>query len=111
LVLQDTTEFAYQRRNPHAVGFTKSVNSGRDQGERLRHYTVCGILMHSSLAVALDGLPLGSAAVKFWSRARFKGTARLKRKINRIHTRKAAELDRAQAHLLMYGDAVAQAMY
>ena len=28
-----------------------------------------------------------------------------------IRTRKAAELDRAQAHLLMYGEAVAQAMY
>ncbi|MGM4915006.1 IS4/Tn5 family transposase DNA-binding protein [Rhizobium sp. 768_B6_N1_8] len=25
LVLQDTTEFTYQRGNPHAVGFTKSV--------------------------------------------------------------------------------------
>ncbi|AGS25297.1 hypothetical protein REMIM1_PE00207 (plasmid) [Rhizobium etli bv. mimosae str. Mim1] len=60
LVLQDTTEFTYQRRNPHAVGFTKSVNSGRDKQERLRHHTVCGILMHSSLAVTLDGLPLSS---------------------------------------------------
>jgi hypothetical protein len=29
----------------------------------------------------------------------------------RIHTRKAAELDRAQAHGLKYGEAVAQAMY
>lgn len=82
LVLQDTTEFTYQRRNPHAVGFTKSVNSGRDKQERLRHHTVCGILMHSSLAVTLDGLPLGLAAVKFWSRDKFKGTAQLKRKIN-----------------------------
>lgn len=36
LVLRDTTEFTYQRRNPHAVGFTKSVNSGRDKQERLR---------------------------------------------------------------------------
>lgn len=38
--------------------------------------------MHSSLAVTLDGLPLGLAAVKFWSRDKFKGTAQLKRKIN-----------------------------
>ena len=82
LVLQDTTEFTYQRRNPHAVGFTKSVNSGRDKQDRLRHHTVCGILMHSSLAVTLDGLPLGLAAVKFWSRDKFKGTAQLKRKVN-----------------------------
>ncbi len=31
LVLQDTTEFTYQRRNPHGIGFTSSVNSGRDK--------------------------------------------------------------------------------
>ena len=82
LVLQDTTEFSYQRRDPHAVGFTNSVNSGRDKDGRLRHHAVCGILMHSSLAVTQEGLPLGLAAVKFWSREKFKGTAQLKRKIN-----------------------------
>jgi hypothetical protein len=31
--------------------------------------------------------------------------------VHSIHTRKAAELDRAQAHGLKYGEAVAQAMY
>jgi len=82
LVLQDTTEFTYQRRDPHGVGFTKSVNSGRDKSGRLRHHAVCGILMHSSLAVTQEGLPLGLAAVKFWNRKKFKGTAQLKRKIN-----------------------------
>ena len=82
LLLQDTTEFTYQRRNPHDVGFTKSVNSGRDSEGRLRHHAVCGILLHSSLAVTTDGLPLGLAAVKFWNRDKFKGTAQLKRKIN-----------------------------
>ena len=82
LLLQDTTEFTYQRRDPHAVGFTKSVNSGRDPKGRLRHHAVCGILMHSSLAVTVEGLPLGLAAVKFWNREKFKGTAQLKRKVN-----------------------------
>ncbi|HVX76940.1 MAG TPA: hypothetical protein VHB49_12485 [Bradyrhizobium sp.] len=38
--------------------------------------------MHSSLAVTTDGLPLGLAAIKFWNRQKFKGTAALKRKIN-----------------------------
>ncbi|CUX71309.1 hypothetical protein AGR6A_pTi0055 [Agrobacterium sp. NCPPB 925] len=38
LVLEDTTEFTYQRRSPHAIGFMKSVNSGRDRQERLHHY-------------------------------------------------------------------------
>ncbi|WP_043152376.1 MULTISPECIES: IS4 family transposase [unclassified Sphingobium] len=82
LVLQDTTEFTYQRRNPHDIGFTKSVNSGRDKSGRLRHHAVCGILMHSSLVVTDEGLPLGLAAVKFWNRDKFKGTAQLKRRIN-----------------------------
>lgn len=82
LVLQDTTEFTYQRRNPHDIGCTKSVNSGRDKDGRLRHHAVCGILMHSSLVITQDGLPLGLAAVKFWNRDKFKGTAQLKRKIN-----------------------------
>jgi Transposase DNA-binding len=82
LLLQDTTEFTYQRRHPHDIGFTKSVNSGRDREGRLRHHAVCGILMHSSLAVTTEGLPLGLAAVKLWSRDKFKGTAQLKRKIN-----------------------------
>jgi hypothetical protein len=49
---------------------------------RLRPHTVCGILMHSSLAVTTEGLPLGLAAVKFWTRKKFKGTAALKKKIN-----------------------------
>lgn len=82
LLVQDTTEFNYQRRNPGAIGFTKSVNSGRDREGRLRHHQVCGILMHTSLAVTPEGLPLGLAAVKFWSRDKFKGTAQLKRRIN-----------------------------
>jgi len=82
LVLHDTTEFTYQRENTDAIGITKSINSGRDKAGRLRSHTVCGILMHSNLAVTTEGLPLGLAAVKFWTRKKFKGTAALKKKIN-----------------------------
>jgi len=82
LVLHDTTEFTYQRENTDAIGITKRINSGRDKAGRLRSHTVCGILMHSSLAVTTEGLPLGLAAVKFWTRKKFKGTAALKKKIN-----------------------------
>jgi hypothetical protein len=82
LVLHDTTEFSYQRENSEAIGITKSINSGRDKAGRLRSHTVCGILMHSSLAATTEGLPLGLAAVKFWTRKKFKGTAALKKKIN-----------------------------
>jgi hypothetical protein len=82
LLLQDTTEFSYERARPELVGMTKSVNTGKDQKGRPRSHTLCGILMHSSLAVTTDGLPLGLAAVKFWTRKKFKGTAALKKKIN-----------------------------
>jgi hypothetical protein len=82
LVLHDTTEFTFQREKPHAIGLTYRINSGRDKAGRLRSHTVCGILMHSSLAVTMEGIPLGLAAVKFWTRKKFKGTAALKKKIN-----------------------------
>jgi hypothetical protein len=38
--------------------------------------------MHSSLAVTTAGLPLGLAAIKFWTRDEFKGCNALKKKIN-----------------------------
>ena len=38
--------------------------------------------MHSSLVVTPEGLPLGLAAIKFWSRKKFKGANALKKKIN-----------------------------
>lgn len=62
LVLQDTTEFIYKRNKPEKIGFTKAINSGRDREGRLREHTLCGLLMHSSLAVTTDGVPLGLAA-------------------------------------------------
>jgi hypothetical protein len=81
-VIVNTTEFTYQRERSEAIGITKNINSGRDKTGRLRSHTVCGILMHSSLAVTTEGLPLGLTAVKFWTRKKFKGTAALKKKIN-----------------------------
>ena len=81
-VLHDTTEFSFQRKKPDLIGVTYNVNSGRDKAGRLRSHTVCGILMHSSLAVTSEGLPLGLAAVKFWTRKKFKGTAALKKSVN-----------------------------
>src|SRR5215475_8689533 len=81
-VLHDTTEFTYKRRDPTAIGFTNRVNSGRTKDGRLRSHTVCGILMHSSLALTSDGLPLGLTAAKFWTRKKFKGAAALKKKVN-----------------------------
>lgn len=82
LVLHDTTEFSYTREKPSLIGSTCKVNSGRDKKGRLRSHTVCGILMHSSLVVTPEGLPLGLAAIKFWTRKKFKGANALKKKIN-----------------------------
>lgn len=45
-------------------------------------HTICGILMHSSLVVTTQGVPLGLAAIKFWTRKKFKGCDALKRKID-----------------------------
>jgi len=82
LVLHDTTEFSFQRESSEAIGVTYKVNSGQDEAGRPRLHTVCGIMMHSSLVVTTDGLPLGISAVKFWTRQKFKGTNALKKKIN-----------------------------
>jgi len=72
LILHDTTEFSFKREKPDLIGFTGKT-AGRTQ---------CGILMHSSLAVTTEGLPLGLSAIKFWTRKKFKGTNALKRRVN-----------------------------
>lgn len=78
LVLHDTTEFSYAREN---IGLLHRPKYGPTDRWRRRH-PLCGISMHSSLAVTTGGVPLGLAAVKFWTREEFKGTNALKRKTN-----------------------------
>jgi hypothetical protein len=82
LMLHDTTEFSYTRESKQAIGILYKTCGRKDQEGRPRLHTVCGILMHSSLAVTAEGLPLGLAAIKFWTRSKFKGTNALKRKVN-----------------------------
>jgi hypothetical protein len=65
LILQDTTEFIYSRAQPGKVGFTKTVNAGRYKAGHPSVQTLCGMLMHSSLAVTLTGIPIGLTAMKF----------------------------------------------
>lgn len=76
LVLHDTTEFSFQRDMPEAIGRLTFVKGGHAT------YTACGVLLHSGLALTTDGLPLGLAAVKFWTRKKFKGTNALRGKVN-----------------------------
>jgi hypothetical protein len=82
LILHDTTEFTYSRTDVEPIGILHKSFTGKMKRGRLHHFTVCGILMHSSLAVTTEGLPLGLTAIKFWTRSKFKGTNALKRKIN-----------------------------
>jgi hypothetical protein len=80
LVLHDTTEFCFRREDGRDIGYL--TNSTGRSVSRPQSHKVCGMLMHSSLAVTTEGLPLGIAAIKFWTRDKFKGTNRLKNHIN-----------------------------
>lgn len=84
LILHDTTEFSFQRSDPSSIGILKKLPLRlKIEDGCKKHYTTCGILMHSSLVVTTDGIPLGLAAVKFWTRDHFKGANSLGRSINR----------------------------
>ena len=82
LVLHDTTEFSYHREDPEAIGIVHKMATKYALGGQPGHHTTCGVLMHSSLVVTRDGLPLGLAAIKFWTRDKFHGANALKRSIN-----------------------------
>jgi len=77
-----TCEFSFQREKDSKIGLLGRPPCGTSKEGRLKHVTVRGILMHSILAITLDGLPLGLAAIKFWTRKQFQGCNALKRKIN-----------------------------
>jgi Transposase DNA-binding len=78
LVLHDTTEFSFKRDKPDSIGKTTVLASRPHRNPT----TLCGLLMHSSLAITPQGKPLGLTAFKFWTRKQFKGTNALKKKIN-----------------------------
>ena len=80
LVLHDTTEFIYRREENEAIGMVSKQQTRYDS--RPRYHTMRGVLMHSSLIVTQQGLPVGLAAIKFWTREKFHGANALKRKIN-----------------------------
>jgi hypothetical protein len=81
LLLKDTTEFSYASTNPDKIGWTTNLQVGRDMVGKPILHKKCGILMHSSLPVTDNGLPLGLCAIKFWTRKQFKGANELKRHI------------------------------
>src|SRR5436305_11327805 len=50
-VPQDTTEFSHRRARPERTGAITTAPSRRGADGRPRMHTVCGLLMHASLAV------------------------------------------------------------
>jgi hypothetical protein len=82
LVLQDTTTFSYEREHPELIGYAGSAITSAQRRGQAKPSSQCGILMHSSLAVTTEGLPLGLTAIKFWSRKEFKNTAKRRSKVN-----------------------------
>jgi hypothetical protein len=76
LVLHDTTEFSFQGAG-EGIGLLTALPFPSKRRVRIR-----GLLMHSSLALTTDGIPLGLLSAKFWTRKAFKGTNALKRRIN-----------------------------
>jgi hypothetical protein len=72
LVVHDTTEFSYRRKDMTAVGVISKRPTGKYNDGQSLYFTTRGINLHSSLAITLEGLPLGLTAVKFWSRKAFK---------------------------------------
>ena len=65
LVLHDTTSFSYQRDDDSDLGEFNHFRSKR--GRVVETKAARGILMHSSLVITPEGLPLGLAAIKFWT--------------------------------------------
>jgi hypothetical protein len=75
LILHDTTQFSFNRADIGYIGKPKFRPRGQE-------HLLCGIMMHSSLVVTEEGLPLGLAAARLWNRKEFKGANALKKIIN-----------------------------
>lgn len=80
LVLHDTTSFSYQRDEDSGLGELNHFRSKR--GDTIEEAATRGILMHSSLVITPEGLPLGLGSVRFWTRLEFKECNAQKRRIN-----------------------------
>lgn len=82
LVLHDTTEITYKRTKPQDIGYTRKCGNRKGLFDQDKPRAQCGVLMHSSLVLTTEGLPLGFSAKKFWNRDKFKGSHKIHRKKN-----------------------------
>jgi len=81
-ILSGHFESTCEREPFDLVGVTTIIKPSQKKYSARSSHTVGDILMHSSLAVTTEGLPLGLSAVKFWTRNKFKGTRALAKKVN-----------------------------
>ena len=65
LVLHDTCEVTYHGNKQSEIGVIGHTASGKNKAGRPIRHTIRGVLMHSSLVITPEGLPLGLAAIKF----------------------------------------------
>lgn len=82
LVLHNTTEMTYKRDDPTTIGYTRKCGNRKGLFDQVAKRAMCGVLMHSSLVLTLEGVPLGFSAKKFWNRDKFKDAKSLYRKKN-----------------------------
>lgn len=82
LVLHDTTEMTFKTNQPQNIGYTRKCANKMALREQKIKRAMCGILMHSSLVLTPEGIPLGFAAKKFWNRDKFKNVKALYRRKN-----------------------------
>lgn len=71
--MHDTTEITYRRLKPQSIGYTRKCANRKGLFDQDIKSAQCGVLMHSSLVLTPEGLPLGFSAKKFWNRDKFKG--------------------------------------
>jgi hypothetical protein len=72
LILHDTCELSYRRNENASIGLIGRHGVGKNKDGSVKLFDDRGVLMHSSLALTPEGLPLGLCAIKFWSREEFK---------------------------------------
>ncbi len=83
LVLHDTSEFVFKRKDPKPIGSTGKLPSNeRIKGAFGLSRKACGCLLHANLAVTPEGLPLGLTATHHCNRRNFKNTTAMKKKVN-----------------------------
>jgi hypothetical protein len=63
LVLHDTSAFLYEREHPELIGYASSTITAAERRGLPKPSSQWGVLMHSSLAITIEGLSLGLTVI------------------------------------------------